>query len=107
MIDLGQLFENHSNCYADTGPEGDAITAMTRDRFVEVVTKHLLLPQASIQLAANLNPGDQFQHINRENDDNIHTVHQKTPHTLIFTTGGGHVTFGITLTTYVKLVKTA
>lgn len=34
--DLGQLFENRFNCYADAEPQ-QVIMAMTKDRFVEVV----------------------------------------------------------------------
>lgn len=100
MTDIGQLFENNSNCYADTwvdGIEGEVIMAMTKDRFIEIVSKNFPIQ------ATNLKVGDQFRHINRNSD--LNTVREKTPHTLIFTSGGGHVTFGIELTTYVMLVK--
>jgi len=36
--DLGQLFENNSNCYADMGHD-DGPAAMTEDKFIEVVTR--------------------------------------------------------------------
>ena len=41
---LGQLFENSANCYADTWKqgkftmiEGEVIQAMTKERFVQIV----------------------------------------------------------------------
>ena len=43
--DLRQLFQNMSNCYADTGrfendgsyTEGEVIQAITEDRFIEIL----------------------------------------------------------------------
>jgi hypothetical protein len=103
MTPLAQLFENNSDCYADTGPEGPVVLAMTKDRFVEVVTK-----LTNICLAADLTIGDQFHQINNDHDHSeIHTVVKKIPSTIIFTSGGGHITFGIPPNHYVKLIQSA
>lgn len=36
-IELGQLFENNFDCYADVFPRHDVIMAMTKDKFISVV----------------------------------------------------------------------
>jgi hypothetical protein len=57
IMDIGQIFENNFDCYADTWQdnndtipptmvEGDVVMAMTKEAFIKVV-KELILPVVS------------------------------------------------------------
>ena len=48
--ELKQIFQNRSNCYADSD---EVIMAMDSDRFIEVLTELGILPKKSIKIEKN------------------------------------------------------